>query len=456
MPTQVTLEILPRTESAAKLVFDWRNDPDSINFSASKTGKSWPDFIEEYKTGYFHESALPGYFILDEGIRCGIVCLSRCPAIDGLQTAKVSINLDPKSRGRGIGTAALTELTNRAKACGIQCLQADILEHNKASIKTFSAVGYTFDRKEGETLHYLLKLTRQLQLKSGCQIGEGQPCYIIAEAGSNWKIGSDSENQKTARALIDAARAANANAVKFQTFRAKSTYVSNAGDSNYLKQTGEVRNVFDLIADLEMPYEMVAELKVYADKVGIDFLTTAFSVDDLEAIDNQVEIHKIASYENTHLRLLEAAAKTGKPVIMSTGASNIEEIAWAVDFFRSNSSAALILMQCTASYPAPPQSINLRTLTFFRSRFDCLTGLSDHSRDPICAPVAAVSLGACIIEKHFTLDNNLPGPDHRYAIEPNELKQMVDAVRNTEGMLGDAYKTIHPAEEELYLFAKRS
>lgn len=140
----------------------------------------------------------------------------------------------------------------------------------KPSIK-FSAAGYQLHQKQGELLHYILFRLRLLKSLTSRLIGEGQPCYIIAEAGSNWKIGSDEENQITARALIDAAKAAGADAVKFQTFRAKNTYVSNAGDSNYLKQTGEVRNVFDLIADLEMPYEMVAELKVYADKAGIDF-----------------------------------------------------------------------------------------------------------------------------------------------------------------------------------------
>lgn len=457
MSNQISFELLPQDEAAAKIVFDWRNDPVTIANSGSQKGKVWPDFLTEYMRGYFHEAGLPGYFILNNGKRSGIVGLDRSASINGLQTATVSINIAPEARGLGLGKLALKALSERAKACGIQCLLAEIRSHNEPSIKAFSAAGYQLHQKQGDLLQYILPLVETFKIPGTSRlIGEGQPCYIIAEAGSNWKIGSDEENQITARALIDAAKAAGADAVKFQTFRAKNTYVSNAGDSNYLKQTGEVRNVFDLIADLEMPYEMVAELKVYADKAGIDFLTTAFSVDDLQAIDAQVAIHKIASYENTHLRLIEAAAKTGKPTIMSTGASKIDEIEWSVDYFKSLSQAPLILMQCTASYPAPPESVNVRTLPYLKNRFNCLVGLSDHSRDPLCAPIAATTLGAAVIEKHFTLDNNLPGPDHRYAIEPDELKAMVAAVRNTERILGDACKGLHPAENELYLFAKRA
>lgn len=462
---EIGFELLPKTEDAARLVFEWRNDPTTVRNSFSGKEKVWSTFINDYLGGYFLESALPGYFILHRGKRCGIIGLMRAPSNKRNQaTATISINIAPQNRGQKLAGHALTEFNQIAKSHGIDFLIAEIFTSNLASIKAFERAGYTHaDSVErtvlGETrsVAVLTKDLRQRFLVTGSKyIGEGEPCYIIAEAGSNWKIGSDKENQETARLLIDVAKEAGADAVKFQTFRAETTYVSNAGDSDYLRKAGEVKNVFELIAELEMPYEMVSELEKYAREQEIDFLTTAFSVKDLKAIDGCVAMHKIASYENTHMRLLEAAAQTGKPVIMSTGASNLEEIQWSVDFWKSLTDAPMVLMQCTASYPAPQNSLHLRTLQSLKSRFGLLTGLSDHSRNPINAPVAAVALGASVLEKHFTLRNDLPGPDHRYAVEPHELKAMVEAVRNTEDLLGDPYKKIDPVENELYLFAKRA
>lgn len=463
--SDLSFELLPRTEEAARLVFDWRNDPSTVKNSFSGKEKTWPAFLSEYLDGYFLESALPGYFILLNGKRCGIIGCTRAESWENnLATATVSINIAPASRGKKIAGRALAKYSQQAKAHGLDVLVAEIFTDNLASIKAFEKAGYkhneTYQRavlKESRSVGKFVHVLKQTFSTNGRRyIGEGEPCYIIAEAGSNWKIGNDEENQKTARKLIDVAKEAGADAVKFQTFRAETTYVSNAGDSDYLRKAGEVKNVFELIADLEMPYAMVDELEQYAKKKEIDFLTTAFSVKDLNAIDKCVAMHKIASYENTHMRLLEAAAKTGKPVIMSTGASSQEEIQWSVEYWQSLTSAPMVLMQCTASYPAPPGSIHLRTLHTLKSRYGLLTGFSDHSRNPINAPVAAVALGASVIEKHFTLKNDLPGPDHRYAVEPHELKAMVEAIRNTEELLGDPFKKIDPVENELYVFAKRA
>lgn len=464
--TELSFELLPRTEEAARQVMEWRNDEETRRNSFNQGEKTWPEFWYEYSTGYFSESQLPGYFVRVQGERVAIVGIQRVAAVSGLQTAAISINLAPGKRSQGLGRMILKAVQPLARAAGVQLLLAEIQATNKASVKAFTKAGFQvhdqYKRKlsSGEEVvvdRLTVNLTGSFYLPgTNRPIGEGYPCFIVAEAGSNWKVGNSAENDAMARKLIDIAKESGADAVKFQTFKAKSTYVSNAGDSDYLRQSGEVRNVFDLLRELEMPYEMVVELAEYAKKADITFLTTAFSVDDLNAIDAHVGIHKIASYENSHLRLLEAAAATGKPLMMSTGASPIDEIDWSVEHFRTLSQAPLILMQCTAAYPAPRSALNLRTIPTLRSRYGCLVGLSDHSKDPTAAPIMAVALGACALEKHFTLDNNLPGPDHKYAIEPDQLKAMVQAVRQAEEALGDGFKQVAQEEQELFLFAKRS
>jgi N-acetylneuraminate synthase len=466
---QLSFEVLSDSEETARLIMQWRNDRDTRLNSFDQKEKAWPEFRSEFSQRYFGETLLPCYFILLDGERVGLLGFHRSASINGLQTATVSINLAPERRAKGLGTAALKAVVPLLRVHGIQCLAAEVMAHNPASQKAFARAGYApcqeyekklFDPIAGadsvKVQLFISDISRHFSL-NGRMIGEGKPCYIIAEAGSNWKIGNtEKENKEMARKLIDVAKECGADAVKFQTFKAKSTYVSNAGASDYLRQSGEVRNVFDLIKDLEMPYDLVLELSDYAKSSGITFLTTAFSVDDLKAIDACVPMHKIASYENSHLRLLEAAAATGKPLIMSTGASPLDEIDWSVAHFRKHSNAPLCLMQCTAAYPAPTKSLHLRTIPSLRSRYDCLVGLSDHSRDSLSAPLMALALGASCLEKHFTLNNQLPGPDHRYAIEPHELRKMVDGIRNAEEALGDGFKQVAPEEEELFKFAKRS
>jgi N-acetylneuraminate synthase len=258
-----------------------------------------------------------------------------------------------------------------------------------------------------------------------------------------------------AKALIDVAADAGADAVKFQTYRPETVYVANAGESAYLAENGIREDIREIFADLAMPYEMVGGLAAYCRKRAIDFMSTGFSPADFAAIDPFVSIHKIASYEISHVHLLKLAAKSGKPLILSTGASSEEDIDWAVRTFREAGGRDLCLMQCTAKYPAPISSLNLSVLPWLQSRFSVTTGLSDHSREPALAPVVAVALGARVIEKHYTLDNRLPGPDHAFAILPHELKEMVRLIRLTEQSLGSGVKTVLPEEAELASFARR-
>lgn len=280
--------------------------------------------------------------------------------------------------------------------------------------------------------------------------------FIIAEAGSNWRMGTDARDIKMARTLIDIAHESGADAIKFQTYKTETVYVSNAGYSNYLAQSKIKEPITEIFKDLSMPYEMIPQLYDHCKKYGIDFMSTPFSVQDAQAINPYVKTHKIASYEITHSRLIEFIAKTKKPLILSTGAATKEEIQWAMDHFYKNGGKQLSLMQVTAKYPAPIFTLNLKVIPNLMKQFNVQVGLSDHSTDPVIGPVGAVALGATIIEKHFTLSKRLPGPDHAFALTPEELKTMVRAIRDCEASLGTGKKIVQKQEIELRRFAQRS
>jgi N-acetylneuraminate synthase len=184
-------------------------------------------------------------------------------------------------------------------------------------------------------------------------------------------------------------------------------------------------------------------------------MSTAFSLADFELVDPLVSVHKIASYEVSHIRLIERAARSGKPTVMSTGAATLEDIDWAVAHYHRHGGRDLCLMQCTAKYPAPLEALNLATIPELQRMFGVPVGLSDHSRDPVVAPLAASALGARAIEKHFTLDNRLPGPDHAFAVTAKELSRLVAVVRDASTARGSGVKAVHAAEEELAAFAQR-
>ncbi len=278
---------------------------------------------------------------------------------------------------------------------------------------------------------------------------------IIAEAGSNWRMGARHRDVAMAKALIDAAADAGADVVKFQSFRPEQLYVSNAGASDYLADAGIDETMDELFADIQMPADMLPELAEHARKAGIGFMSTAFSAQDFAEVDPFVEIHKIASYEVSHRRLIELAARSGKPTVMSTGAATLDDVRWAVEHFHHCGGRDLCLMQCTAKYPAPLEALNLATIPNMARRFGVASGLSDHSREAVIGPLAAAALGARAIEKHFTLDNRLPGPDHAFAVTPGELAEMVTAVRAGAQARGTGLKTVHSAEQELASFAQR-
>jgi N-acetylneuraminate synthase len=282
----------------------------------------------------------------------------------------------------------------------------------------------------------------------GRRIGPDQPVFVIAEAGSN-----HNRDLAIAHRLVAAAADVGADAVKFQTFEADRLYPKSAGTSDYL---GVPKPIHSLIAELELPLEWLSELRDHAAERGLKFLSTPFHVEAVAAIDPYVDAFKIASYELTHDPLLRAVAERGKPVLLSTGATTVDEIGRAVDVLTAAGCSNPVLLQCTAAYPAPPESANVRALVTLAETFGLMTGLSDHTLDPIAAPAAAAALGAVVIEKHFTLDRKMSGPDHAYAIEPDELGQMVDVVRRITAVRGDGVKGVQAVENELRHFAQRS
>ena len=280
--------------------------------------------------------------------------------------------------------------------------------------------------------------------------------FVIAEAGSNWKAGTYSNDLKRAKKLISIAADAGADAIKFQTFRSNKVYVNNAGQSKYLGKSGIKVGIDKLFENLEMPYKMLKDLSEYSKKKNIQFMSTPFSVEDAKEVDKFVKIHKIASYELNHVRLLEFLAKTKKPIIISTGASNIEEIDFAVKKLKKFNAKKIIILQCTACYPAPLESLNLLSIQEIKKKFKVTVGLSDHSLEYDIGPLIAIGLGAKIIEKHFTINKKLKGPDHKFALEPNELKIMIKQIRQAEKSLGVGRKQVLKDEIELREFAVRS
>lgn len=279
--------------------------------------------------------------------------------------------------------------------------------------------------------------------------------FIIAEAGSNWKVGTYDEDLKMAMELIETASKAGADAVKFQTYRSETVYVPNAGEFGYIENSKN-KDIVELLKNLSMPYEMLEELYKHCNKKKIMFMSTPFSVEDAKQVNQFVKIHKIASYEINHIRLLEYVASTKKPILISTGASTYEEIDFAVNLLNQNNSGPIGILQCTSKYPSPIEALNISVIPHLAERYKVPIGFSDHSLHPIIGPLLAIGKGATIIEKHFTLDRNLEGPDHKFALIPEELSKMIKAIRDGDLAKGSGEKSVLNEEKELYFFAKRA
>lgn len=279
-------------------------------------------------------------------------------------------------------------------------------------------------------------------------IGPEEPTFVIAEAGSN-----HNGDLEIAKKLIDMAADAGADAVKFQTFRAEDLYVEDSGEVEYLD---DERSIYEIIENMEMPFDWISELYKYSHEQDIEFMSTPFDERSAKELEEYVPAWKVASYTSSHIPFLEHLARTEKPIIMSTGAHELDEVAESVSALRNSGVSDLVLLQCVAAYPTPLSEINVRVIETLQDKFDVLAGLSDHTLDPVTAPSAAVALGASVVEKHITLDKSMEGPDHQFALEPDELNQMVSAIRNTEEALGSEEKRVLDVEEELYEKARRA
>jgi N,N'-diacetyllegionaminate synthase len=283
-------------------------------------------------------------------------------------------------------------------------------------------------------------------------VGYGEPVFIVAEAGVNHNGDVD-----LGKKLIDAAKDAETDAVKFQAFKAENLVTKYAEKARYQKATtGPNESQYNMIKKLELKAEEFRELYDYAKKKNIIFLSSTVDKKSVDLLGNLgVPAFKVASGEITNFPLLRYIAGKKKPVILSTGMSTLDEIEDALEVIRQKGVQDIVLLHCVTSYPAKIEDVNLRVIETLRHRFKLPVGFSDHTLG-ITASIASAALGAVLIEKHFTLDTSLPGPDHKASLEPDELKEMVRAIRDVEKALGDGIRKLTEDEERIKKVARRS
>jgi N-acetylneuraminate synthase len=286
---------------------------------------------------------------------------------------------------------------------------------------------------------------------AGRRVGPGYPTCIIAEMSANHNQDFDQ-----AVRILRAAKDAGADAVKLQTYTPDTLTIPS--DREYFRIGGGTlwhgRSLYDLYSEAYMPWEWQPKLKQIADEIGVTLFSTAFdprAVDFLEEMG--VPVHKVASFEIVDIPLIEKMARTGKPLIISTGMATLGEIEEAVQAARNAGATQIALLKCTSAYPAPPEEMNLRTIPHLAEAFGVPVGLSDHTLG-IAVPVAAVALGACIVEKHFTLSRDIPGPDSAFSVEPQEFKAMVEAIRTAEKALGKVHYGVGEQEAGSRIFRR--
>lgn len=276
--------------------------------------------------------------------------------------------------------------------------------------------------------------------------------FIIAEAGVN-----HNGSLLLAKKLVDSAKEAGANCVKFQTFISSNIVSKTAEKAEYQKTyTKAEESQQDMLKKLELSFDEFIELNNYCKSKEIEFMSTAFdfeTIDFLSTLD--MSSWKIPSGEITNLPYLIRIAKLNRPVILSTGMSTMEEISSAIHILKSNGCGEITILHCTTEYPTPFNDVNLKAMISMKKEFGVKIGYSDHTKG-IEIPIAAVALGAMVIEKHFTLDRNMEGPDHKASLEPAELKSMVDSIRNIELALGDGIKQPVESEKKNMAIARKS
>ena len=274
---------------------------------------------------------------------------------------------------------------------------------------------------------------------------------IIAEAGVN-----HNGSLEMAKKLVDTAKTCGADIVKFQTAKLDSLVSKSAHMADYQKKNiGVEESQKDMLKKLLLSFDEFIELAAYCKQVGITFLSTPFDIESIHFLNDMQDIWKVPSGEITNYPYLVEIAKTGKPVILSTGMAEMDEISSAIKVLKNNGTQDITLLHCTTEYPAPIKDVNLRVMETMRDAFGYPVGYSDHTQG-IEVDLAAAALGATVIEKHFTLNRNLPGPDHKASLEPNELKAMVDGIRKIEFAMGIPEKKPSNVELKNRLVARKS
>ncbi len=286
---------------------------------------------------------------------------------------------------------------------------------------------------------------------AGRKVGPGEPAYLVAEAGVN-----HNGSVATAERMIEAAREVGADAIKFQSFQAAEMCDTELVETKDVEGiTGGTNSSYEMYKSLELSAKAHEKLFAKAREVGIALFTSVFDfgmVERLAALDTPA--FKISSSDVTYLPLIRRAAATGRPVILSTGLSTMEEVGEAVTCCRDAGNEQLILLQCTSAYPPPDDEVNLNAMASLREAFDVPGGFSDHTLG-IEVPLAAVAMGACVIEKHFTLDNEMPGPDQKLSLDPAGFAQLVSAVRRIERARGSSRKAPTAAEQACLTDSRR-
>ncbi|HEV7860365.1 MAG TPA: N-acetylneuraminate synthase [Pyrinomonadaceae bacterium] len=282
-------------------------------------------------------------------------------------------------------------------------------------------------------------------------IGDGEPVLIIAEAGVN-----HNGQLEKALELVSVARAAGADAVKFQLYRPEEQVSQAARTAGYQREQTGADHMLEMARSYELPWEAHHAIAARCREAGIAYMSSCF---DREAVDFLVQLGgeciKVGSGEITNYPLLAHMSATGLPILLSTGMSTLSDVAGAVEHIHASGPGSLALFQCVSNYPADPATVNLRAMLTMRQAFNVPVGFSDHTHGSAVA-VAAVALGACMVEKHFTLDKSLPGPDHAMSLDPSELRAYVKAIRTAESALGDGIKRPVESELETLRAARRS
>lgn len=275
---------------------------------------------------------------------------------------------------------------------------------------------------------------------------------VIAEAGVN-----HNGDFELAKRMVDVANAAGADYVKFQTFVPQKLVSKFAEKAEYQKQTTKSNETqLQMLEKLCLTNDNFMELKNYCEKIGIGFISTPFDLESIDILEKfNMDFWKVPSGEVTNLPYLEAIAKTGRKIIMSTGMCNLDEIADAINVLESNGTTDIELLHCNTQYPTPIEDVNLSAMKQIADYTHKKVGYSDHTMG-IEVPIAAVAMGACVIEKHFTLDKTMEGPDHRASLNPEELKAMVEAIRKIEMALGDGNKKPSESERANKVVARKS